>query len=79
MDCSHANSRKNHEQQKLVAASVAVRRASGDKRVVGVMIESHLVAGRQAQSEMMTYGQSITDACIDLATTFDVVRALAEA
>ncbi len=79
VDCSHANSRKNHEQQKQVAASVAARRASGDKRVVGVMIESHLVAGRQAQSEMMTYGQSITDACIDLTTTFDVIRALAEA
>lgn len=79
VDCSHANSRKDHEQQKVVAASVAARRAAGDKRVVGVMIESHLVAGRQAQSAQMTYGQSITDACIDLPATAAVVRALADA
>jgi len=79
VDCSHANSRKDPEQQKVVAASVAARRNRGDKRVVGVMIESHLVAGRQAQSDQMTYGQSITDACIDLPATAKVVRALADA
>ena len=78
VDCSHANSRKDHEQQKLVAASVAARRANGDKRVVGVMIESHLVSGRQAQSANMTYGQSITDACIDLPATVKIVRSLAD-
>ena len=79
VDCSHGNSRKDHGQQKVVAASVAARRTSGDKRVVGVMIESHLVAGRQAQSDQMTYGQSITDACIDLPATADMVRMLADA
>ncbi|MDG2091535.1 MAG: 3-deoxy-7-phosphoheptulonate synthase [Gammaproteobacteria bacterium] len=79
VDCSHANSHKDHEQQKVVAASVVKRRAKGDKRVVGVMIESHLVAGRQAQSEQMTYGQSITDACIDLPATADLMRVLADA
>lgn len=79
VDCSHGNSRKDHEQQKVVAASVAARRARGDKRVVGVMIESHLVAGRQAQSDHMTYGQSITDACIDLSATVELVRTLADA
>ena len=79
VDCSHGNSHKDHEQQKAVAASVAARRASGDKRVVGVMLESHLVAGRQAQSDHMTYGQSITDACIDLSATAEIVRALAKA
>ena len=79
VDCSHGNSHKDHEQQKDVAASVAARRASGDKRVVGVMLESHLVAGRQAQSDHMTYGQSITDACIDLSATAEIVRALAKA
>ena len=79
VDCSHGNSRKDHEQQKVVAASIAARRASGDKRVVGGMIESHLVAGRQAQSDHMTYGQSITDACIDLSATGELVRTLADA
>ncbi len=77
VDCSHGNSRKDHEQQKVVAASVTARRAGGDKRVVGVMLESHLVAGRQAQSNHMTYGQSITDACIDLSATAEIVRTLA--
>ena len=79
VDCSHSNSRKDHEQQKTVAASIAVRRKRGDKRVVGAMIESHLVAGRQEKSNKMTYGQSITDACIDLPTTLEVVRSLADA
>lgn len=78
VDCSHGNSRKDHEQQKVVAASIAARRARGDKRVVGVMIESHLVAGRQAQSDHMTYGQSITDACIDLPATAEIIRELAD-
>jgi 3-deoxy-7-phosphoheptulonate synthase len=77
VDCSHGNSRKDHEQQKVVAASVAARRSEGDKRVVGVMIESHLVAGRQAKSDHMTYGQSITDACIDLPATAEIIRTLA--
>lgn len=79
VDCSHGNSRKDHEQQKVVAASVAARRSGGDKRVVGVMIESHLVAGRQAKTDHMTYGQSITDACIDLPATAEIVRTLAKA
>jgi len=78
VDCSHGNSRKDHEQQKVVSASIAARRARGDKRVVGVMIESHLVAGRQAQSDHMTYGQSITDACIDLPATAEIIRELAD-
>lgn len=78
VDCSHANSRKDHEQQKIVAASVAERRSRGDKRIVGVMIESHLVAGRQEKSKHMTYGQSITDACIDFPATVELVRMLAK-
>jgi len=78
VDCSHGTSRKDHEQQKVVSASIAARRARGDKRVVGVMIESHLVAGRQAQSDHMTYGQSITDACIDLPATAEIIRELAD-
>ena len=81
IDTSHANSSKTPENQPLVAADIARQIADGDGRIIGVMIESHLVAGRQdvAPGVALAYGQSITDGCIDLATTEQVLHKLADA
>ncbi len=81
VDCSHANSNKNHNNQPLVARSVADQIREGSKNILGVMIESHLVAGRQdfTQGKPLTYGQSITDACIDFEATEKAVAELAAA
>jgi 3-deoxy-7-phosphoheptulonate synthase len=66
IDCSHANSSKKHENQLLVAADVAQQLARGESRIIGLMVESHLQAGRQdlVPGQTLTYGQSITDACL---------------
>ena len=66
VDCSHANSQKDHAKQISVCQSIVDRRRSGDSPIRGVMIESHLVGGNQAIAapEMLAYGQSITDACL---------------
>ncbi|WP_028313113.1 3-deoxy-7-phosphoheptulonate synthase AroG [Derxia gummosa] len=66
IDFSHANSSKKHENQILVAKDVGGQIAGGEDRVFGVMVESHLVAGRQdlVAGKELCYGQSITDACI---------------
>ena len=79
VDCSHANSNKNHNNQPLVARSVADQIREGSKNILGVMIESNLVAGRQdfVQGKPLTYGQSITDACIDFEATEKAVAELA--
>jgi len=81
IDTSHANSSKKPENQPLVAADIAGQIADGDRRLIGVMIESHLVAGRQdvVPGVPLTYGQSITDGCIDFATTEQVLHRLAGA
>jgi 3-deoxy-7-phosphoheptulonate synthase len=81
IDVSHANSRKDHQQQLSVSADVAHQIAEGDTRIVGVMIESFLVAGRQEArpGQPLTYGQSITDACIHWHDTEMVLTQLAEA
>lgn len=80
VDCSHGNSSKDHRRQPLVAATVIdhlKERASG---VAGLMLESHLVAGRQEIGRgPLIYGQSVTDACIDFETTAEVLRGLARA
>ncbi|WFE68248.1 3-deoxy-7-phosphoheptulonate synthase [Thiomicrospira sp. R3] len=67
IDCSHANSSKDHQRQMIVADSIAEQLAAGSKAIMGAMVESHLVAGRQEviSNQPLTYGQSITDACID--------------
>ena len=62
IDCSHGNSGKDPQRQGTVLRSVLAQRAAGNRRLVGVMLESHLVAGRQDQPEV--YGQSITDGCL---------------
>jgi 3-deoxy-7-phosphoheptulonate synthase len=81
IDTSHANSEKKPENQPLVAFDIAGQIADGDRRIVGVMIESHLVAGRQdvVPGVPLTYGQSITDGCIDWSTTERVLNELADA
>ena len=81
IDCSHANSQKQHERQVEVAADVARQIAAGDARICGVMIESHLNAGRQdlVAGHPLQYGVSITDACIGWDTTVEVLRTLADA
>jgi 3-deoxy-7-phosphoheptulonate synthase len=70
VDCSHANSSKQHEKQRDVAGDIAAQIAAGSHNVFGVMIESHLVAGAQKftpgkdQPGALEYGKSITDACL---------------
>lgn len=80
VDFSHANSEKKPERQVDVAKIVGEQVADGDRRIVGVMIESHLVGGRQdvVSGKPLTYGQSITDACIGWEETEDVLRDLAK-
>jgi 3-deoxy-7-phosphoheptulonate synthase len=81
IDASHANSSKNAENQPLVLADVGAQVAAGDRRIIGVMIESNLVAGRQnlVPGKPLTYGQSITDSCIGWDTTVTALENLAEA
>jgi len=81
IDCSHANSHKDHTQQLGVCRDVASQIAAGDKRIIGVMLESNLVAGAQKliPGKPLVYGQSITDACIDWAETDVALRELAAA
>ncbi|MCB1516943.1 MAG: 3-deoxy-7-phosphoheptulonate synthase [Hyphomicrobiaceae bacterium] len=80
IDASHANSSKDHNRQPLVLEEVGQQIAGGDKRIVGVMIESNLVGGRQdlKPGSGLTYGQSITDACIDWDSTKQILAGLAE-
>ena len=81
MDCSHGNSQKDHRRQAQVAESVAEQVASGSWRIFGVMIESHLVEGRQTYvpGEPSVYGQSITDACLSFEQTEPLLEQLARA
>jgi 3-deoxy-7-phosphoheptulonate synthase len=82
VDCSHDNSGKNHERQPDVLDAVASQVVNGSKHIIGVMIESNLVGGRQSLSpdrSKMVYGQSITDACVDFATTESMLDHLADA
>ncbi len=81
IDTSHANSRKKYDRQMDVGTDVASQIAKGDKRIFGVMIESHLVEGRQdvKPGEQLTYGQSITDACLGWETSEQLLRDFAAA
>jgi 3-deoxy-7-phosphoheptulonate synthase len=83
VDCSHGNSNKIHTNQIPVANDVASQVASGNKDIIGVMLESNLVEGNQKIPEegpqYLRYGQSITDACLSWSQTEPVLRALAKA
>ena len=81
VDFSHANSYKTPERQAEVSDDVAEQLANGENRIFGVMIESHLVGGNQkvVEGQEMTYGQSITDGCIDWDGTDKILRQLASA
>ncbi|KPN17498.1 phospho-2-dehydro-3-deoxyheptonate aldolase [Xanthomonas sp. Mitacek01] len=81
IDASHANSGKNPDNQPKVIEDIARQIEGGEERIVGAMIESHLVAGKQALAPgvPLVYGQSITDGCIDWATTVRTLDRLADA
>jgi 3-deoxy-7-phosphoheptulonate synthase len=81
IDFSHANSMKQCHRQLLVGEDVAGQIAGGDNRIIGAMIESHLVAGRQdvTSAQPLVYGQSITDACLGWEDTVDLLKVLADA
>ncbi len=81
VDCSHANSQKKFKKQYEVCEDIAHQLKTGQKSIFGVMIESHLVEGRQdIQSDKeLVYGQSITDACIGMEDSEQMLRMLAEA
>jgi len=81
IDASHANAAKKAENQLPVARDVAGQVAGGDARIVGVMVESHLVGGRQdlLAGRPLTYGQSITDACLGWDESVTVLETLATA
>lgn len=81
IDCSHANSAKQPERQLVAGAAVAEQLRAGEDRIVGVMIESHLVAGRQdlKPGRALRYGQSITDACLGWEDTVGLLAELAGA
>jgi 3-deoxy-7-phosphoheptulonate synthase len=85
IDCSHANSSKQHQRQIDVARDVAGQMATGNRCIFGVMVESHLTAGAQKFSAgtddpaQLAYGQSITDACIGWDDSVGVLQTLSEA
>ena len=81
IDASHANSHKNPDNQPGVIEDVAVQMEAGDTRIIGVMIESHLVAGQQnlVPGQPLVYGQSITDGCIGWEQTVQLLSRLASA
>jgi 3-deoxy-7-phosphoheptulonate synthase len=81
IDASHGNSGKDHTRQPLVAAAIAEQVAAGEHGLAGVMLESFLTAGRQdpGPPATLTYGQSVTDACMDMPATAAVLTGLATA
>ncbi|HAT24940.1 MULTISPECIES: 3-deoxy-7-phosphoheptulonate synthase AroG [Pantoea] len=81
IDFSHANSSKQYQKQLEVADDVAAQISGGERGIIGVMIESHLVEGNQSleSGEPLVYGKSITDACIGWSDTDKVLRQLAAA
>ena len=76
IDCSHGNSNKDHERQPIVFEDVINQRASGDKSIVGVMIESNINPGSQSLGKnpaSLEYGVSITDACVGWSKTEEML------
>ena len=81
IDCSHANSDKDYRRQPQVAAAVCAQIGGGDMRIMGAMLESHLVEGCQeiVQGRELVYGQSVTDGCVGWETTEEVLAMFADA
>jgi 3-deoxy-7-phosphoheptulonate synthase len=81
VDASHGNASKDFRRQRTVIANVSAQIAGGERRIFGVMIESHLVAGRQdlGDGRNLTYGQSVTDACLGWDDTVELLDNLAAA
>jgi 3-deoxy-7-phosphoheptulonate synthase len=81
IDCSHANASKDYRRQGAVAADIAAQISSGERRIIGVMVESHLVEGRQDLSpgKPLKFGQSVTDACLGWEDSAKLLEILAEA
>jgi len=81
IDVSHGNSSKRPENQPGVVADIAARIETGEHRISGVMVESHLKAGRQdlVPGKALEYGQSITDGCVDWNTSVQIIEQLADA
>lgn len=82
VDCSHANAAKDAQRQVLVCENLAQQVQQGSRYLAGVMIESHLKAGNQPipkDLSQLVYGQSITDPCVDFATTVTMLEELASA
>jgi len=79
IDASHANSAKKHENQLAVADAIATQIEGGESRIVGIMVESHLVGGRQdlVPGKPLVYGQSITDACLGWDDSVSLLERLA--
>jgi 3-deoxy-7-phosphoheptulonate synthase len=79
IDASHANAKKLHENQRAVADAIAAQLEGGESRIVGVMVESHLVGGRQdlVPGKPLVYGQSITDACLGWDDSVELLERLA--
>jgi len=80
VDCSHDNSHKDYRKQAEVLKEVVSQLGKGSTHIMGVMLESHLVEGNQKLSNdlsSLTYGQSVTDACIDIDTTANLLDELA--
>jgi 3-deoxy-7-phosphoheptulonate synthase len=81
VDCSHDNAAKDHNRQPLVLQDIAEQLVNGSKAIMGVMVESHLMAGKQSIPKNLSelnYGQSITDACVDFEVTANMLRSLAK-
>ena len=78
---SHANSSKDYNRQPLVARDIGEQIKAGDRRIIGVMIESNLVAGAQklVEGKPLVYGQSVTDACLAWPETETTIAVLADA
>ena len=80
VDCSHANSMKDHKKQMIVVDDLAKQLSNGEKRIKGLMIESNLVEGNQnINNKDLVYGKSVTDACIGWEDTEKVLCTLSEA
>jgi 3-deoxy-7-phosphoheptulonate synthase len=81
IDCSHANAGKEYRRQMDVARDIAAQLTAGERRIIGAMVESHLVEGRQelAKGAPLRFGQSITDPCLGWDDSVALLETLADA